>query len=362
MPRLLLLSVLMPILCLGIGACSQLSVRSEQNLSNQSKIDHEVSWLKSLQLPSGAILLSTDRSAINPYFSNLAMWALLKADPKSSDVARKWIDWYINHLNMPGFSGVPGSIYDFMVKDGREMNLGTCDSFDSYGGTFLSLVSRYYSVTHDRPFLDSRLDSILLVLEAMQKTIGEHGLALSRPDSRVAYLMDNVEVWRGLKDISLTLQELGKIKEAFEAENLAKDLEKAIEVRLWSTSLGVYLPFDGSPAPDRNVFYPDGTALVWPIVFELPQAAMRKAKLWADFKSVWERRWKNASVDFFSWSLLAYTAMQAGDESLANEWERNLLANHHRNWPWHVGEAAGYLLYLHERVTADAQKEQKKSP
>ena len=350
----------------GIGGCahapSRIQLTSERQtptiestskkpapLTDLLQLEQEADWVASLQQPSGSILLSTDRSAINPYFSNLAVWALLKTLPNRHEIARKWMNWYLEHLNRPGFSGVPGSIYDFLVSDGREMNLGTCDSFDSYGGTFLMVIAEYWKVTQDRDWVRARIPDILLIIEAMRASVGEHGLTFARPDSRVAYLMDNVEVWRGMEDVSFLLKAFGNEKEAGEAKRFAKQLRQAIELRLWSKPLKRYLAFDGSATPAQSSFYPDGIALIWPIIFDLPEARSRRQFLWNDFKKVWGKRWQDASVDFFSWSLLAYTSVQAGDEVLARNWEKHLLQNPHRNWPWHIGEAAGYLLYLHEK-------------
>ncbi len=312
-------------------------------------MDAEIQWIKSLQLPSGAILLSSQRESIQPYFDHLAVWAVLKTRPQETPFAKKWLDWVFANLNRPGSSGVPGTVYDFMVDHEHEMNLYTCDSFDAYNGTFLMLLGEYWKITHDRAYFQSKLPDIKLILHATLQSKNEHGLTNARPDAQIAYLMDNVEVWRGLTDIALVFADLGQNELAHSTRNNAQELQKTIEKYLWSPQLQSYLPYESELNPNPTEFYPFGTALIWPILFELPEAQARKVSLWNHFQAHWLSRWKKGDSDFFAWSLLAYTAAKSGDRNLAQEWELHATDMiQQRNWPWHVGESAGYLLYLNE--------------
>ena len=99
-----------------------------------SDIDLLANWFKNLQYtnPShdsdGAIKVHHSPGYIAPngdvyfrvipYFSNLGVRGLLQAPVVGKlEVAEKWINWYLNHLNMSGTP--PGVVYDhWYLEDG----------------------------------------------------------------------------------------------------------------------------------------------------------------------------------------------------------------------------------------------------
>ncbi len=85
------------------------------------------------------------------------------------------------------------------------------------------------------------------------------------------------------------------------------------------------------------------------MVFGLPEAETRKNELWASFKANLSGPWIEGRADQFVWSMLAFAGARAGDRNTLDAWEARLRLRGSRDWPWHVGESAGYLLYLKER-------------
>ena len=131
--------------------------------------------------------------------------------PTYAPTIENWIRWYLAHLNRPTANGAPPdvwnlgyTIYNYNVdSQSNEVSTNMADSTDSYAAMFLSLVWQYYSGGGARAqsFVHGLSASDLNgIAQVMIKTQQPNGLTIAKTDYTIEYLMDNSEVYRGLRD------------------------------------------------------------------------------------------------------------------------------------------------------------------
>ena len=248
---------------------------------------YQTQYLRSLQIPSGAIKDTPSKeSKICPYFANFACLSLLK-DPNQPnlEMVRKYIQWYLSKLNgtrspLTGSEEIEGSIYDY-YGEGETTN-ATYDSVDSYAATFLMLVKEYASLSSDNlSWLSQRRDKLDLVVNALIECIDQNNDGLSFASSRykVKYLMDNAEVNKGLND-AIWLKEKKLISTSDQVLiQLYVKQKTSIENELWKdNSYNWYATHILEQRSDWNNFYPDATAQLYPILFDVIDSSQDRAK------------------------------------------------------------------------------------
>ncbi|WP_264841653.1 hypothetical protein [Caldinitratiruptor microaerophilus] len=290
-------------------------------------------YILASQRPTGAIALTPARLDINPYFANRAARALL-ADRSGRAAVRRYMNWYVRHLNPDG------TIDDFTVRHGMEVSRGTRDSSDAYAATFLSLVAAYLDAGGDVRWVRAHLDDLRRVAGAIESLTDRDGLTWARADYPVKFLMDNVEVWRGWFDWARVLEAAGEREEAAAARERAARVESALgrfargDGRLdWG--LGPY----GTRWRSEGRFYPDGVVQFFPLVHGLTDDPAGYHAFAAAHPA-----WHRLEEDAFPWVLAAVAAARAGDRpraaaALAEVEERFAGLE----YPWHVGESAAYI-------------------
>lgn len=314
----------------------------------EKKLLTEIRWvLKKCLLRSGAIAVSPTKESINPYFSNLFVYAMLRTTREHDATAVRWFRWYFDHLNRPDRHGIPGTIDDYRVNWlGKETPTGDADSTDSYAATLLLAVGEYLVQTRDRAFLETHFADLQLVAKAALATQKASGLTEAKPDYAIAYTMDNVEVWAGLKRWADALAALGYASEAAQAQSKAARIQRAIEKHLWNAKTGTYVTHFGAAPEPWTKLYPHASASLWTLVFGLPEALPRASLMWKAFQPI-QPRWVDGSADSFAWAAIASAAIRAGDAAAAERWNERVERRNRwvRSWPWHVGESAGVMLY-----------------
>jgi hypothetical protein len=142
---------------------------------------------------------------IVPYFVNLTAIDLL---PYDSERVKRYIEWYLRHLNYPDMYGLTGTIYDYYITETSEVPAYTYDSADSYAATFLFLVFLYTEITDDYQLIRDnlqKLKDIAYVISYLQDT---DGLVKAVPHLNLKYLVDNIESVCGLRAFSFLLRKL----------------------------------------------------------------------------------------------------------------------------------------------------------
>ena len=120
-------------------------------------IRDDASWIRSAQLPDGAIEPEPGFGRILPYLANYAALGLARAagelhDEADADAAWRWLTWYQAHQDAAGF------VTDYEVTgNGTETSTNTFDSTDAYAGTFLVAAAATWQADPDQARLRRHL-------------------------------------------------------------------------------------------------------------------------------------------------------------------------------------------------------------
>jgi len=297
----------------------------------QSVVDSENAWLASTQLTNGALPMTPARNGmvkVNPYFADFAALSLLNQADKYAANVKAYMDWHFAHLNTAtqDYNGVDGTIYDYnvTVKNGTVVkeeilyqgNKNSYDSTDSYAATFLMVLQKYAEKTGDTAYIRAHATDIERVGNALFATM-DNGLTMAKPTSPVKLLMDNCEVYAGLRAAAALYRKV--LEDTATADSLdvaAIDVVAHIESYMWAgdhyhiglTQMGmVYAPFSWTE------YYPSATAQLFPILHGvLDPASDRAQTLYTQFCNRYD--WEHLNhPDAYMWSSNAYTAAVMGD-------------------------------------------------
>ncbi|GEA13840.1 hypothetical protein E308F_00800 [Moorella sp. E308F] len=339
-------------------------------------VRREAEWILSQQLPRGAVVTSyPGRPKIVPYFAHLALYGLA-AWGLSLPRVRAYLDWYLSRLERPDRYGVTGTVYDYYLDErGAEVPACTYDSSDSYAATFLTLVRLYYESSGDRAWVEDHRPELDLVAGAILATLQRDNLTVARPDWRVKYLMDNCEVYQGLKDYAWLLARVrGYAGEArmpnghLEAEGEKKVSKYAQEAGRYAAlaarvkdAIQAKMLLDGGycPAiyraglrrrPNWKKWYPDAMAQLFPIITGVLTPREEAARrLYANFLRNYPHWYRQTAPENFITTLVVYTAALMEDRWRVRQYveglEENIIARGHP-WPYHAAEAGILLLAL----------------
>lgn len=222
---------------------------------------------------------------IVPYSMNLfSLYTLYHQ--KNTQKVKEYINWYFNHLNYPDKYGITGSIYDYIIStDGKEKTTETFDSIDSYSGTFLLLLEKYYEKTKDEFLIRKNREKIEDIAYTIVYLQDKDGLTTPSPDIKVKYLMDNCEAFLGLKSFLNLSEKLNwKIPPLF--EEAVKLLQNGILNKFYDEkNKNFYWAISKEIKYKSNwdIFYPDAYAQLFPIFSKVLENEKIKKHLWTEF-------------------------------------------------------------------------------
>lgn len=325
-------------------------VRDEGLLANLVKIsEEELLYLLSLQDNNGIIAQTPERMHSIPYFSNMAAMALL-SDPRGHEPVRKYMEWYIAHLNRPDKYNFTGTMYDWKKIDGEWQPTYSYDSADSYAATFLSLVLNYTEVTLEPGFATDNIQAIVDVAEVLMRLQDRDGLMWAKPRYYVKFLMDNAENYRGLRDAEKLMLYLGRTEFSTRYGAAATRVAQGMEKRMWNENSQSYAWAIMGPfwvRQPRTRWYPDTVAQIYPVVFGVIEPDSERAlHLYAALNANYPDWTIGRFDDRFPWTVLAYMAALMQDDVRAVSYMQNLhqtITAEHRHYPWHAFESAFYL-------------------
>lgn len=301
--------------------------------------------------PSGAILYTT--SQINPYYSNLTAIGLTH-DPGSYGAVQNWMKWYIGHLNVNDTWGLSGTTYDYSYNNGAETSLVNADSTDSYAATFLSLALAYYNTGDPgaQAYVRSIGPQLDMIGGVLAKTQQSDGLTWAKPDYQIKYLMDNCEVYRGLRDVAQLFHIAFNDSAKAQSYNAMADasLQGLMGMYLGNGSWAVYKDGVGSLfAPHLGTWYPDATAQMFPVMQGvIPGTDAKAVQTYNNFKAMWPA-WDTlsfSSQDAFPWVMIAGAAAVSGDSAGAQTYIKTIESKYVNNgfpWPWYNQEAGWFI-------------------
>ncbi|MFT4414724.1 hypothetical protein ACLM5H_12770 [Fredinandcohnia humi] len=331
-------------------------------ITSQEAITNEVNWITSLQKQNGAVVMSPTYSIenINPYFANITLTALAKAsDGEYTNEIKQYVDWYFTHLNMPDRFGLYGTVYDYQIdKMGRETTNKHYDSADSYAATFISLLRAYAESGGDLEYLRSHKYEIDIIGGVMIKLMDKDHLTWAKPNYKVKYLMDNSEVYKGLKDMVYIYEHVFKDKKGAQWYRIhATNVQKAILKHMRNGNEFYYAITSSSKMKANwSKWYPDSTAQLFPIAFEVisPKDPLSQ-KIYSTFNKS-HTNWHHLKTsDSFPWVFVGYASSLMNDTVRVSTFSDQLHSKYihnNRKWPWYNVESAWYILMNNQTLSS----------
>ncbi len=324
---------------------------------------YQLDYIRSLQLPSGAIKDNDGQSSkITPYFAHFAVMALL-TDPTDENISavQEYMLWYFSKLNgtVTEFrdNETAGSVYDYFAP--AETTQGTYDSVDSYAATFLEIAMRLGQLSESNlSWLAGYTEEISLVLSAMLATIDTETNALPGSDQNdflsiahyrypVKYLMDNSEVNMGLK-AAIWLQEHDIVTTDAPLADILDRNTDAINA-LYNDGNRNYDYAKGNTS-DWSVFYPGATAQLYPCLFGVTSPLeTRSRQLYETFNSHYPDWSEGTTYDAYPWTMVVYAAAVMNDAERVDSYIRHIYGlnlNGEQKAYWYDAEAGSLVLAI----------------
>ena len=321
----------------------------------------EASWIRDAQRPDGAIEPEPDVGEILPYMGNYAVLGLARAasefhDQADRDAAWRWLSWYQAHQDKAGF------VTDYDVADGIETSTGTYDSTDAYAGTFLAAAAATWQADPDKARLRALAPGIGRAAAAIQATQTTDGLTWAKPGYDEQLLMDNAEVYGGLRSAVALATALGESALAVRATVDARRVAVGV-ASLWNRDAD---GFDWAKAlngtistPHWTILYPDVMENVWALAYGLASPTQAKSILFHLHRQ--QPSWAKPDLAAASntdgvvsqqpvgyWPIAGWALILAGQNSGALDAAVTISAGaaaKQRTWPYTVGDA-GELIAL----------------
>ena len=296
-----------------------------------------VAEIKALRIPTGAYAGAYEISPnglSNWYFTNLGLIAIVQYldGPDLDKYIRSYLDLYISKLapNM--------SIMDVHFPFGRantsSFTLVLADSDDSYAATTLTLATRYLRASQNWAWWDKNKTKLKdMAYRNIAMAVKPNGLTSVFQSPRnqtnnAGYLMDNSEVYRGLRDFAAVLRERGDTADAAYYDSFAKNIATAM-MTLFSTTSNAFRMADLSTQTDTS-FYPGTTCQVFPQVFGVTECASCFDRAW-NFMSINSPGWETGKLDPYPFAVLGFAAAKRGLTAIAKAQqtsiEKSFIAN-----------------------------------
>lgn len=223
-----------------------------------------------------------------PYEVNLYGISIFQQNLNWRDV-EQYILWYFDHLNYPDAHGLTGSIYDYLQdNNGGLSSTKTYDSADAYAATFLMLLHAYYQKVGNRQILNYYKKKIEDIARLIIRLKDSDGLTFAVPYLQAKYLMDNCEVYAGLKAyVSLARKLDWPISDIY--HTAIAEIHQGIRTQLYDPARGTFhWARQGHTVHPSywHRFYPDAFAQLFPIIYELVDPLSPEARrIWDSFHS-----------------------------------------------------------------------------
>ena len=363
-----------------VAAMGPAATHSSWSRSFADESQAVVEWVLGQQRATGAICMSgllENGCSIEPYFVNRGLLGLMynnvsvagSNQTQRADIlkaVRRWVDWYLAHLNRPDNLGVSGTVYDYKVVGGKELSTTTYDSSDSYAATLLSLVAVFNDATGDRTAVRGWKDALQVVVGALEATMRQNHLTDAKPNYPVAFTEDNVEVWAGLADYARLSESIGDLRQADSANASAAESRLAITESLWSKSSADWVVNKGAGMANWSKFYPDAQAQLWPALVDFRSVPGNRScsSLAERFVAAQGSAWSGVQVDGFPHTMLALPLVHCGQGNLVSKFLESVQRKFFPGmaWPWHIAEAGGFVAGAQALLSADASRLQPRSP
>lgn len=222
---------------------------------------------------TGGYLVSPSYNVLNWYFANLGLMPMVRhlSAADLDHYIRKYLDLYLSNVRS-----------DFRIDDVKDPKNSTgysvkaSDSDDSYAATMLSLAVKYMRASQNISWWGankkkmSHISYNILAKSLQSKTGLTSSYAPTRNENyTVGMLMDNTEVYRGLRDFAQALRDFSSDEAEYPYANycdqLAKSIANGIKKLFYTGVQGFY--WNDWKQLDNNM-YPGAMCQVCPQVFD----------------------------------------------------------------------------------------------
>lgn len=282
-----------------------------------------VAAIKALRIPTGPYMGAYEiapNGLMNWYFANLGLISIVQyLDGPGLDLyIRSYLDLYISKLQ-PNLS-----IQDVQFPFGRantsSFTLVPADSDDSYAATTLTLAVRYLRASQNWAWWDKNKVKLKdMAYRNIAMVVKPNGLTSVFQSPRnqtnnAGYLMDNCEVYRGLRDFSALLIERGDAADGAYYATFAQNIAAALGT-LFSSSSSAFRMADLSTQTETT-FYPGTTCQVFPQAFGVTELSGYYDRAW-NFLNVNSPGWEKGALDPYPFAVLGLAAAKRGQTTLA---------------------------------------------
>ena len=307
----------------------------------------EKQWILENQGDDGEIYMNgRNPGDINPYFACHAALGLLEstADRAVSDAelrsVRRYLNWHTEQLLASG-----GQMGTYRKQETTFVRTGKADSMDAYLGVYLELLGRYLEITQSAEGLLCWQDGIRMAVDTLRE-LTDGGLTVVSWENDTKYLMDNLEVWKGLCALENGLRTLQDSRELStvrtQADSLRMQMETEFPRAFWNEAAGKWRVIAGKDRFDPDRFYPYGIAQIYPLICGYPAGDVQaQEELYRTF--IRSFHWQTIQTDekTFVWAMAGMAAVQIGDTenlyAFLKTYESTFAAN--RKYPLYTGEA-----------------------
>ena len=298
----------------------------------------EKKWILENQGPEGEFYMNGSKAGdVNPYFACMAALGLL-AETKNCPITEtekkavgRYLDWHTGILlETDGKMGI------YRKENGKLIYKEKADSEDGYLGMYLFLMGKYLGKTENTDLPESWKKGISLALKKIQSLM-QDGITQVSEENTTVYLMDNLEVWKGLYEL-----ELAGIEDTQAISEIRKKIQRQIEKKFWDDANQRWRIIGNSDLYHPAEFYPDGVAQIYPLIYEFPVKEKKKQKvLYDQFTESFQWQKLNKKRTGFLWTITGMAAAQMGDihnlVELIGNYETEYCKE--RKYPLYTGEA-----------------------
>jgi len=352
---------------------------SDEKLNYYKSIcQSEAEWLWSQQLPNGAFAFYYHNSgevSVNPYFSETVAIALINYDNSNDSKKKieKYFDWHFSHLNNKTYdiNNLEGTIYDYKykLKNGiiiEESTSKKYDSTDSYAALFLKALGDYannFGINKTKDYILNYSESINQIVNAMLTTM-VYDYSYAKPNYKIIYLMDNCEVYSGLKSAEFLYTNIIKTENdiLLSVKNKIDYFDKNFDRDWWKIDhYASILNKDRTEYTHINFtysqFYPSATSQLFPFNFELIDPFSNEHS-----KIVYQKigeYWKWEEMDYFKrnesdfyWTNFALFASVFKDQQKLDKYliEYQKIVDNGRKYPLYSSESGKILLAVNKMI------------
>ena len=263
---------------------------------------------QTFQSPDGAMVLNPGGNYIEPYFATKALIVAQDGGLDIHEAASAWINWILPRQRADGL------FRRFCETHGEWRDCAPADADDSMLALWMQLL---YRMAPAKGLPADWQHSITLSAKQLEKLYNRRvGLYHISKRDHVALLMDNVEVYAALKDVSQAQFRLDD-PAARATSARAQHLEVAIQRVFWSRRTHRFRP---SMQKTRPGFYPDVVAQVYPWLAGMSGPGQDPRQAWARWKRDYGTAWIERKYDSHPWGLIAQAGEKLGDLNAAACW------------------------------------------